>query len=101
MQIRALQPDFEVYAVDLRGHGQSSHAPPSPVPGEPTPVSDVLAVVHHLRLRLPLVLGHSLGGLLAVLAEARRPGTWGAMCLYEAVIPPEPMPVRKPPQIFR
>ena len=101
MQIRALQADFEVYAVDLRGHGQSSHAPPSPVPGEPTPVSDVLAVVHHLRLRLPLVLGHSLGGLLAVLAEARRPGTWGAMCLYEAVIPPEPMPVRKPPQIFR
>jgi pimeloyl-ACP methyl ester carboxylesterase len=75
------------WAPDLRGHGQS-----------PTPDShrfawagfadDVLAVVDVLQLHQPVGVGHSKGGAALLLAEARRPGTFSALWLYEPVVFP-------------
>jgi pimeloyl-ACP methyl ester carboxylesterase len=93
VQIELLAQDFMVYAVDLRGHGMSFDAKPSTLPSEPVPVNDLLSVVKNLGLEIPLVFGHSLGGLLAALAECRYPATWRAMFLYEPVIPADPSEV--------
>ena len=85
---------YEVYAPDLRGHGDT-----------PPPISrdmnwdgfadDVLAVVDSmtgtgLDTTDLLAVGHSKGATALLLAEQRRPGTFGALYCYEPVAnPPE------------
>jgi pimeloyl-ACP methyl ester carboxylesterase len=57
----ALEERWRVVAVDLRGHGESErHAPYDPV----TLATDVHAVVQALGLDAPLMVGHSLGGIV-------------------------------------
>lgn len=57
----ALRKQWRVVAVDLRGHGASERRPPyDPV----TFASDVHAVVRELGLDAPLLVGHSLGGVV-------------------------------------
>ncbi len=59
--IPALGEHWRVVAVDLRGHGESDRsAPYDPV----TLGSDVASVVSELGLDAPLVVGHSLGGIV-------------------------------------
>ena len=59
--VPALAEHWRVVAVDLRGHGESERrAPYDPV----TLASDVHAVVGALGLEAPLVVGHSLGGVV-------------------------------------
>lgn len=94
MQISHLVAAFSVYAIDLRGHGHSWQAKPSPNPAEPVPPSDVVQVLSALGLERPFVFGHSLGGLLATAIETQRPGTWAGMFLFEPVLPPLPSAVR-------
>ena len=82
-----------VFAVDQRGCGHSvlhNHGP------EDLKWSrfgdDILAVVDALRLKTqaqPLyAFGHSLGGAACLLAEAKRPGTFDALYLFEPVAAP-------------
>jgi pimeloyl-ACP methyl ester carboxylesterase len=57
---------WQVYALDLRGHGKSGR-----VPGRYRPadyVVDVCAFVTKRLDRCPILLGHSLGGWIALLA---------------------------------
>lgn len=57
----ALSEHWRVVAIDLRGHGDSGRqAPYDPV----TMASDVNAVVADLGLDAPLMVGHSLGGVV-------------------------------------
>jgi pimeloyl-ACP methyl ester carboxylesterase len=85
-------PGFEVFAPDLRGHGDS------PAPTGRGMVwdgfaDDVLAVVDAMTasgidtIDL-LAVGHSKGGAALLLAEERRPGTFGALYCYEPVVMP-------------
>jgi pimeloyl-ACP methyl ester carboxylesterase len=63
-----LVPNFRVFAYDARGHGAS------PTPGEASVaqmVADVFAVADELRLERPLLAGHSMGGVNALLAAAQ------------------------------
>lgn len=71
--MRELAPDHEVIAIDLLGHGKS------PVPDDPaeytrdsalTDIDDVLATLD----RRAVLVGHSLGGYLALAHAATRPG---------------------------
>lgn len=63
-----LLPRFRLAAYDARGHGQS------PTPARVSVdqlVDDVFAVSDHLSLDRPLLVGHSMGGINALLAAAR------------------------------
>jgi pimeloyl-ACP methyl ester carboxylesterase len=60
-----------VLAVDLRGHGDSSPAEP-PVYTSEAYLQDLRALLRAEELSTPVLLGHSMGGMLAV----QYTGTW-------------------------
>jgi pimeloyl-ACP methyl ester carboxylesterase len=73
-----LQPRFRVAAYDARGHGRS------PTPEQASVrqlVDDVFAVTDHLGLDRPLLVGHSMGGINALLAAAKEDRFAGVVAL--------------------
>lgn len=60
-----------VLAIDLRGHGDSSHVEP-PVYTYDAHLEDIRALLHAEQIALPLLIGHSMGGILAI----QYTGTW-------------------------
>jgi pimeloyl-ACP methyl ester carboxylesterase len=66
---------FRVIALDLRGHGMSTH----PESGYLLPdyASDLGAAIDAFELERPLLLGHSLGSLVALTFAAENPGRLG------------------------
>ncbi|HEY2673562.1 MAG TPA: alpha/beta hydrolase, partial [Rugosimonospora sp.] len=86
-QLRHFAAHHAVAALDLRGHGDSGR--PEPEPGNydvEALAGDVLAVARAAGLDRPVVVGHSLGGLAALVC-AGRPGAVRAAVLVE----PAPM----------
>jgi pimeloyl-ACP methyl ester carboxylesterase len=76
-------------ALDLRGHGAS------PRPGEYTPdamVDDVLAFLDARDGRGVDVVGHSMGGHVAVLLAGRHPGRVRRLVLEDVPVPPRAGP---------
>lgn len=61
---------FSVIGADLRGHGASPHAPRL---GYPLMAADVLALMDRLALGRCHVLGHSMGGKVAMRLALDRP----------------------------
>ncbi|TMR89853.1 alpha/beta hydrolase [Nonomuraea basaltis] len=59
-----------VVAVDLRGHGLSGDGPWE----WDAVLGDLEAVVKHFRLDRPAIVGHSLGGMLALMWARNHPG---------------------------
>lgn len=59
--IEGLSAHYDVVALDLRGHGNSTHEAPYDLT---TMAGDVGELVAHLGLESPLMVGHSLGGLV-------------------------------------
>ena len=92
----ALGPDFRVLAVDLRGHGGS---------GRPGTYSfelmrdDVVAVLDALDLHDVILVGHSMGGVVAYLVALAQPGRLARLVVEDAP-PPYPrtrtLPERPP-----
>jgi esterase len=60
---RSLLPDFHVIAPDLRGHGQSARAGSYQIADY---ARDMEQLIDHLELRHPIIVGHSLGGAIAM-----------------------------------
>lgn len=86
----SLTPAFSVWAIDQRGHGASGKAPGGRYDDWDPFVEDLLAVIDALGGEGWCGLGHSLGGAVLLMAEARRPGTFSSLCCYEpVVIPPD------------
>jgi pimeloyl-ACP methyl ester carboxylesterase len=88
-QLGYFADDHRMVAVDLRGHGESD------APEEPYTMrafaDDLAWMCGKLGLRNPVVVGHSLGGLVALeLAGAMRtaPGAPGAVVLIDSVLLP-------------
>ena len=87
---------FHCWALDFRGHGDSL-----------TPIGvdfawrgladDVLAVVDHLGLEGAAGFGHSSGGAALLDAEARWPGAFSSLWVFEPIVWPEPPPL--PPRV--
>lgn len=85
---RFFQPQFEhfqdahhVVAIDLRGHGASSKPP-----GDydiPTYAADLAWLCEELNLTRPIVIGHSMGALVALEAAYQFPTLMAAAVLIE------------------
>ena len=67
---RDLAMTFHVFALDLRNHGQSPHAEGMDYP---TMMEDVLAWLDAQQLDRVTLVGHSMGGKIAMLLACRRP----------------------------
>jgi pimeloyl-ACP methyl ester carboxylesterase len=74
---RALRARHRVVTVDLRGHGRSGDGPWS----FEAALGDLAAVAAQLDLDSPAVVGHSLGGMLALLWGQRHPDSPGVVSL--------------------
>jgi pimeloyl-ACP methyl ester carboxylesterase len=91
-QVKHFAVDHAVVAVDLRGHGESDRVEPGPgVYDVDRFADDVLAIAAGVGFDRPVVIGHSLGGVVA-LACAARPGAVSAAVMVDpAPITNEPI----------
>jgi pimeloyl-ACP methyl ester carboxylesterase len=62
-----LTHDYHVAAVDLSGHGDSGHRADY---GMETWAEEVMAVADDLGMTRPIVIGHSMGGFVSIVAAA-------------------------------
>jgi pimeloyl-ACP methyl ester carboxylesterase len=79
---------WAVLALDARGHGESDWAPDGDYSLDAM-VADLVAVVATLDER-PVLVGASLGGMTALLAQARRPSLGRALVLVDVAPTTEP-----------
>jgi pimeloyl-ACP methyl ester carboxylesterase len=81
--------DHRVVAVDLRGHGQSDKPEQDYTPG--VFADDLAWLWGELGLTKSVVIGHSMGGVIAMELAARYPEMLAAVVLLEApiVVPPD------------
>jgi pimeloyl-ACP methyl ester carboxylesterase len=63
--VRALTPHFQVIAMDVRGHGQSSK-PHDPEAYGPALAEDVVRLLHHVGATKAHIVGYSMGALVAL-----------------------------------
>ena len=75
---------FHVVALDLRGHGDSAWAEP-PRYAYRDYAEDALAVLDHLGWERSVVVGHSMGGHIAVLSTAEWPHRVRALVVIDAM----------------
>jgi pimeloyl-ACP methyl ester carboxylesterase len=78
---------WRVVALDLRGHGHSSHLPPGAWIHYVDYLDDLVAAFAHFGWERADLLGHSLGGTLACLFAAALPERTGRLLLVEALGP--------------
>jgi pimeloyl-ACP methyl ester carboxylesterase len=85
-----LTPEFSVWALDQRGHGASGKAPDGQYPWSRF-AADLRFVLDELATpgQPWRAGGHSMGGAVALMVEADRPGTFAAICAYEPVVFPD------------
>lgn len=76
-----LQADYDVVMIDARGHGRS--ATPEMGYDPRTQAQDVQAVIDALQLSDPLILGHSMGAVTAVILAASYPDIPKAVLLED------------------
>ncbi len=82
---RALPADWTLHAVDLRGRGHST-ALPGPF-GFDAHTADLRQAVRALGLEQPVLIGHSLGAYVALLAADAHPGSFGPLVLVDGGLP--------------
>ena len=75
-------PHFHVRALDLRGHGDSAWVDP-PVYTFRAYAEDIDALVHKLDLRDFVLVGHSMGGMVALNYAATHPGRVGKLVVVD------------------
>src|SRR5262245_51094565 len=80
---------FRTLAVDLRGHGESSWNPKGRYPVE-CHVADMLDLIEALRVKRLVMVGHSLGGHIAIRTAAARPRIIVGLVLVDSG--PDPIP---------
>jgi pimeloyl-ACP methyl ester carboxylesterase len=82
-----LADEWQVVALDLRGHGRSSHIAPGAWYHYVDYFDELRAVLDHFGWAQADLLGHSLGGTLASLFAALYPERIGTLLLVEALGP--------------
>ena len=85
--LAALLPDCEIVAVDLIGHGRSSHRPAGAWYHYVDDLDELVEVLDQLGWAHSIWLGHSLGGALLSLLAAVRPQRVERLLLIESAGP--------------
>ena len=80
---RALAANYHVITPDLRNHGQSPHAETMPYQ---VMAADIIALARQLRLKDTLLLGHSMGGKVAMTSMLIEPDHFKA-CVIADIAP--------------
>jgi pimeloyl-ACP methyl ester carboxylesterase len=80
---RQLALDFEVFIPDLRNHGQSSH---DPVFDFPALVEDLHKLIEDHHLKNLNLIGHSLGGKIAMLFALEYPDLLGKLVVVDIAL---------------
>jgi esterase len=78
--MRRFAEDFEVFSIDLRNHGQSFHAEQM---NYSLMAADVAQLVTHLQLENCRVIGHSMGGKVAMALAILHPGLLSRMIVVD------------------
>ena len=63
MVAKALSESYRVTSVDVRNHGDSFH---SELMDYPSMAKDIVAIMQHLAIESAIILGHSMGGKIAM-----------------------------------
>ncbi|XP_042341851.1 serine hydrolase-like protein [Plectropomus leopardus] len=82
--IPLLPNECRYVALDLAGHGRSSHRPPGDFYSFPSYVADVRRVVDALQLKKFSIIGHSMGGDIAGMFSALYPEMVEALVILDA-----------------
>ncbi|KAL1005833.1 hypothetical protein UPYG_G00064520 [Umbra pygmaea] len=82
--IPLLPKECKYVAVDLPGHGFSSHRPPGVFYTFPAYVADVRRVIEALQWKRFSVIGHSMGGNIAVMFSALYPEMVDSLILLDS-----------------
>ncbi len=92
---RALRDDYHVYAIDLRGHGNSQQAPGATytVAEHVLDLSALADVINHYPIYL---IGHSLGGIVVMLYSGVFPDRVKKVVSIEGLGPPPTHHVHDP-----
>ena len=86
-QIEAFCRNYHVVAVDLRGHGQSDK--PQLEYTLELFAGDIAAICGDLKLDHPILVGHSMGGTIALEVATRYPDLLSGIVLIDTVLQPD------------
>lgn len=89
--------DLDWWVYDRRGYGRSRTEHPVDLEGHVTDLLEVIDLVVARRSRPVVVVGHSLGGTIALAAAQRRPDLVSAVAAYESPLTWEPWWPRRGP----
>ena len=76
-----LSKDYAVIAIDQRGHGRSDK--PDEGYDFKSVGEDLAQFIKVMKLKRPIVVGHSWGGSVAISAAVAHPGIIGGLCLVD------------------
>jgi 2-succinyl-6-hydroxy-2,4-cyclohexadiene-1-carboxylate synthase len=82
-QMSALSPIYKLIALDLRGHGKSSAPSPEEQYSMEIFVEDVHSLLNHLHIKKCCLVGHSLGGFLALEFALKYSGLLAGLVLVD------------------
>jgi pimeloyl-ACP methyl ester carboxylesterase len=89
--------DVHLIALDMAGHGQSSHRPGSAPYNIWEDVAEIFAIADKLQWERFTLLGHSRGAIISMLAAGTFPERISRLALIEGLLP-EPARVDEAPQ---
>ena len=81
-QIPELQKNFRVIAVDVRGHGRSGK--PLEAYSIQAFAEDISALIQHLKLHKPHIVGISMGGMIAFQLAVDNPGLLASLTIVNS-----------------
>jgi pimeloyl-ACP methyl ester carboxylesterase len=84
LRVTRLLPGTDWWIYDRRGYGRSASAGTTDIDGHVADLVAVLEQVHDQRDAPAVVVGHSIGGAVALAATERRPDLVDALLVYEA-----------------
>jgi esterase len=90
----ALRAEFHCLALDQRGHGDSEWSPVLDY-GSDAHVRDIRGLIEQLGLERPVLVGHSLGGLNAMVLAAAAAEELGGVALVDVGPDPHPGAVKR------